>query len=103
MLSRVSTVLETSVPRPARVATGSTLIATAVPGGRLLGRLAAVLSVHPVQAVAVRTAPSGPAIIEITVAESHRARIRAKLLRMVDVLEVFDGADAADARSVADA
>ncbi len=89
---RVSTVLETPVPRPARVATGPTLIATAVPGGRLLGRLAAVLSVHPVQALAVRTDSAGPAVVEITVAESHRARVRAKLLRMVDVLDVVDGA-----------
>ena len=90
---RVSTVLETPVPRPARVATGPTLIATAVPGGRLLGRLAAVLSVHPVQSFAVRTEPAGRAIVEITVAETHRARIRAKLLRMVDVLDVVDGTD----------
>lgn len=90
---RVSTVLETPVPRPARVASGPTLIATAVPGGRLLGRLAAVLSVHPIQSLAVRTEPAGRAIVEITVAETHRARIRAKLLRMVDVLDVVDGTD----------
>jgi hypothetical protein len=89
----VSTVLETPVPRPVRVATGPTLIATAVPGSRLLGRLAAVLSVHPVQALAIIAEPAGPAIVEITVAESHRARIRAKLLRMVDVLDVVDGTD----------
>ncbi|RAG87002.1 hypothetical protein DN069_03305 [Streptacidiphilus pinicola] len=89
----MSTVLETPVPRPARVATGPTLIATAVPGGRLLGRLAAVLSAHPVQTLAVRTDPAGRAIIEITVAEAHRARIRGKLLRMVDVLDVVDATD----------
>jgi hypothetical protein len=87
----VSTVLEAPVPRPVRVATGSTLIATVVPGRGLLGRLAAVLSAHPVQALALRTPSAGPAVVEVTVADAHRARVRAKLLRMVDVLDVVDG------------
>ncbi|MEY9874697.1 hypothetical protein ABH931_004197 [Streptacidiphilus sp. MAP12-33] len=86
----MSAVLETPVPRPVRVATGPSLIATAVPGRGLLGRLAAVLSAHPVQAFAVRTTAGGPAVVEITVADAHRARVRAKLLRMVEVLDVVE-------------
>ncbi|MEZ0070459.1 hypothetical protein ABIA32_006512 [Streptacidiphilus sp. MAP12-20] len=78
---------------PVAVAQQQLIVATVMPTRGLLGRVAAVLSPHCVTSLSYRTPPSGPATVEVIVPTSEAARVRAKLLRMVDVL---------DARCVAD-
>ncbi|MEY9845373.1 hypothetical protein [Streptacidiphilus sp. MAP5-3] len=74
-------------PRPA--ATSSLLAATVVPSRGVLGRLAAVLSAHHV--LALSYANAGEAVrarVEVQVPCEHAERVRAKLLRVVDVTDV---------------
>jgi hypothetical protein len=66
------------------------IVATVLPARGLLARVAAVLSAHSVTALAYHAAPDGSATVEVTVATPDAARVRAKLARMVDVLEVLD-------------
>jgi hypothetical protein len=67
------------------------LVATVRPSRGLLARLAAVLSAHPVTPLTFQAPTgSGPARVEILVPAAHGSRVRAKLLRMVDVLMVLD-------------
>lgn len=82
--------LEASAPRTAPAAASSLLTATVVPSRGLLGRLAAVLSAHQVLALSYATADSsaGRARVEVRVPTEHAERVRAKLLRVVDVTEV---------------
>lgn len=90
--------LEAHPPRPSRAADiTSRLAVTAIPAGGLLARLAAVLSAHPVLSLSYTTTDeAAQARVEIQVPASHATRVRAKLLRMIDVIDVTDGAFAAD-------
>jgi hypothetical protein len=75
-------------PRPA--AESSRLAATVVPSRGVLARLAAGLSAHQVLALSYATA-GGSAVraqVEVRVPVEHAERVRAKLLRVVDVTEV---------------
>ncbi|WP_037606129.1 ACT domain-containing protein [Streptacidiphilus rugosus] len=66
------------------------IVATVLPARGLLARVAAVLSAHRVTALSYHAAPDGPTTVEVTVAAPDATRVRAKLARMVDVLEVLD-------------
>ncbi|MBF9066814.1 hypothetical protein [Streptacidiphilus fuscans] len=95
-------ILEDPTLRTAPAAASSLLTATVVPSRGLLGRLAAVLSAHQVLALSYATADSSGVRgrVEVRVPVEHAERVRAKLLRVVDVTDVTV---AAVATSAADA
>lgn len=64
------------------------LTATLRHNGGALSRICAVLNSHDVQALRYSLTGDGQATAEVQVPEAHAARARAKLLRMIDVVDV---------------